>query len=251
MSVSSLPDERFLICGVLAEKGSLSRLAMVDELSSRFGWQIAPDALSVLAPKLIRAGLLTEEMSDGRRFYKLTNLGRDEWIKRFDFLLPIFSGWKSLRGRIIRASLPDAERPSKTPKLQRLPNSGEIVALLECAPPDFKVLYRFSVNSSRNPNDVAAAKIEDMDLKSKIIRLPATAVSGAKIENRVIHLSKKVLVELVSVAVGNRKRGSVFVRAKGRPWTSDDLGVVFRRTRRRAGLPEEIVLSGRGRKASF
>jgi len=95
------------------------------------------------------------------------------------------------------------------------------------------------------PYDLLNARIECFNGKKSELRLEETSLTGRAITPRTIPISddaRKILRE----AIGDRKTGLIFLTITGKPWAIVRLSMTFVKTRAKAGVSPEVVLSGRG-----
>lgn len=106
-------------------------------------------------------------------------------------------------------------------------------------------LLRASLITDRSPNDLTELKIEDVDFEKGIALLPEKSINGRRIKDRVIWLTPE-FADYVRQTMGPKKSGWLFARQQGDRWNPPMVGRLFRMARKEAGVPDEVVVSGRG-----
>lgn len=127
-------------------------------------------------------------------------------------------------------------------KRELLPAPEETQQILNEGPEDFQMIYRALRLCGARPGELCAAQIKDIDRRAGEIVLKDHKTVGKTGRPRRIALGHPALAELVRQAISDRTEGPIFLRANGRAWDTQALSSAYRRARKRAGLPEGLVL---------
>lgn len=249
-SCALLNDVAFAVCGFLLN-GVQTAKQLIEQLRS-IGWN--PKSGKSAEYRIIRnfedQGLISTMEWGGGTVCAITVHGFDAWESTFEF-----------RRRTLEFFGP--KRPQKRPKglaepvhrglpplpVERPPTEEEHKALLEKAKPEFRRVYEFSRASGARPMDLLNAQIEGFSRDNRFLLLNDMAVTGRKIALRAIPLNDECLA-ILNDAIGKRRSGEIFLGPKGTPWTYSNFSGTFRRIRKACGIPDEVVLSGRGGKVA-
>lgn len=123
-----------------------------------------------------------------------------------------------------------------------LPTPAETAQLLAQAPADFQLMYKALRLCGARPGELCRARIEDIDPRSEEIVLAEHKTARKTGRARRIAIGHPSFKAILQQAVGGRASGPIFLRAGGKPWTADYLSRIYRTARKRAGLPEGLVL---------
>lgn len=121
----------------------------------------------------------------------------------------------------------------------RLPTEAETNAILAEASPAFRLIYSALRQSGARPNELARARIEDIDQGLIVLADHKTASKTGK--PRTIAIGKK-LGDLIRKGIGTRTTGPIFLSPNGRPWTAAGISATYRRIRDRLQLPRDLCL---------
>lgn len=123
-----------------------------------------------------------------------------------------------------------------------LPTSEEIKLIIDNCPDDLKTAIRVLRLTGMRPSEFSRARIEDLNTRTWLIVLEKHKTAKKTGRPRKIAVGHPALVELVNDAIGDRKSGLIFLRANGKPWTTESLSAGFRQARRAAGIPDSAGL---------
>ena len=142
---------------------------------------------------------------------------------------------------IAEAILPKLEKPTGNQR-NRIPTAEETNQILMHSPADFALVYKSLRQSGCRPGELCNAQISDIRSEngSQYLELKHHK-TAKKIGARKIPIGSK-LQQLFSEAIGDRKVGPIFLRSNGNAWSTNRLGDVFRRLRRKLDLAEDLVI---------
>lgn len=152
-----------------------------------------------------------------------------------------FHAWLIAEGWLARPILPHLDKPRGRERTL-LPTKAETKKLLEHAPSDFARIYRALRLTGARPDELTRATIEDIEHRTGEIVLDKHKTVEKTGQVRRIAVGHPALVELLRVAIGDRKSGPIFLRNNCHTWTTDTLSATYRRARKAAGLPKGLVL---------
>lgn len=123
---------------------------------------------------------------------------------------------------------------------KRAITDAEIAAIVKHSSPEFSRIFRAFLQTGARPNELASAKFEHWHKARGLIILQEHKTDHTG-KDRKIPVGKKWLPILLE-ATGDRTEGHLFLSPRGKPWTSAALTQTFSRARKRAGLPDDLVL---------
>lgn len=238
---------QYVLLGLLAS-GPKSVARLRELLSGEFDWQTKQiEFINAILRRWQDEGLLfTEEFDDGDgRMVRLTVAGFQKWSEAFDFFSQLDKLWADVRAAKTADDFIDIKPRERIPVFQRPPTAEESEAIMKHARSDFVLLYRFSLESNVRVFDLANAKVQNINWAAGTLTLEPKSVSGRKIKNREIVLNDRMRA-ILREAVGERTDGLIFPPNTGKVWREPRLTRNFREARTAAGLPDEIVMAGRG-----
>ncbi|QDT55506.1 Phage integrase family protein [Caulifigura coniformis] len=253
-----LPDQDlsnilFLVLCLLAEKPHLQRRlrTRLEELN----WRPASGkpAFHGLMARIESLGwALSTSIDDGEsrdRLWQLTREGYEAWKAQFDFTDMTARRWAGVRKGVaesdfvLLAGLPP--RVGKPKIVERMPTADESRKIAQAARPDLQRILAFSSLTGARPYDLITARIESVNLRARKLTLEERSASGSRITDREVSFNADAS-RVIREAMSQRASGLVFLTTTGRPWNADSLARAFRTARRKAGVPEDVSLSGRG-----
>lgn len=153
-----------------------------------------------------------------------------------------FQSWAAENGELDGGKITKLEKPPSRQR-DRIPTAAETSRIFQHASPEFSAIYRALRLTGARPSELCGAMIEQIDHSAGhprlVIRDHKTARATGK--PKVIPLGLK-LRHLVDQLIAGRSSGPIFRRPNGEAWTSDTLGREFRRIRKRAELPSDLVV---------
>lgn len=192
-------------------------------------------ALSSLTPDELQAWLQAQRtFPDGRE-------KAPDTIRLTVITFELWQSWLVKRRDIPQAWLEKQAKPGGR-KREMLPNADETKQLLSQAQPDFLCAYRALRLTGARPGELARSQIEDIDRRAGLIVLQQHKTAKKTGRPRRIAIGHPALVQLINEAIGERTTGPIFLRANGRPWTTESLSAAYRRARVAAKLPAGLVL---------
>jgi len=245
---------KFAILGILVEN-ALPQSELAKQLV-QLGWTQGEDRNTTkelhasarsLFVQLEKAGLVTAtEVKGYPRFYSATRAGYEFWRRSFDFCNRAVDRWAALRNRK-RAEdfIALADPRAFEPKAERVATPEEKKLLLQHANRPLYLIYEFSNLCNVRTTDLMNAQIEKINWADKQLGMEYKAMSGSVIDTPIVNFGPEA-EQLLKEAVGDRTSGPVFRSVLGRQWNSASLTFIFRTARAKAGLPDTIVMSGRG-----
>ena len=132
------------------------------------------------------------------------------------------------------------EKP-RSRRRERIPTADEITQIMNAADRSFQLIYSALRYSGARPNELCRARVSNIDTETNCIVLHDHKTAAETGRPRIIPIGNK-LQGIISESLGGRTEGHLFLRANGKPWTTDSLGAKFRRLRERLGLPRDLVL---------
>ena len=148
------------------------------------------------------------------------------WAVEFQMLdVPVLTGIEKPRGR----------------RRERIPTADEISQMMAAADRPFQLIYTALRYSGARPNELCRSRVSDIDVETNCIVLKDHKTAAKTGRPRVIPVGSK-LQAIINESLAGRTEGHLFLRANGKPWTTDSLGAKFRRLRERLGLPRDLVL---------
>jgi hypothetical protein len=243
----------FILLGQLAEE-SLFERDLRKKLSD-LGWNppSGHSALYIMLARLEKQGLVLSTSVKGERVCQLTRAGYARWCEQFDFYWTVSRRWARLRHKqpsgfvTLNGRTPRAEQP---PVSERSATDAEHSAIMSAAAPALRAICEFSRIARVRAVDLVNARIECISYANSALTLEERSDSGRIIEQRLVKLSGEAK-RLLRQASGRRVKGRVFLRSDSGVWTFSNLSAAFRRARRKAGVPDEVSLSGRGGKVGW
>jgi integrase len=148
--------------------------------------------------------------------------------------------WAIERKELDAPTLARIEKPPST-KRSRIPTPEETAAILRDATPEFRLAYRALRMTGARPGELAAMKIEDWNRAGNVIVLTEHKTKRKTGLDRRIAVGEKLL-PLLQEAAGDRTAGPLFLTPQGKGWKTSSLSQTYRRLRKRAGLPDDLVL---------
>ncbi len=150
-------------------------------------------------------------------------------------------GWLVMAGHLAVPWIPKQRKPGGR-KRELLPTADETKQLLQHASADFVAIYRALRLTGARPGELVRATIADVDRRQGLIVLQEHKTAGKTGTARKIAIGHPALQELLAAAIAGRTSGAIFLRANGQPWTVEVLSAAYRRARKKAGLPQGLVL---------
>lgn len=194
-------------------------------------------------------GLIVSTPVDSEKVYRLSQQGEERWNREFEHRRVLIEFWSPFYE--IKAP-PSRPRPKgvvtqSKPKLERAPTPEERDTMLKASYPAFRRVLQFIYSTNVRATDLIFARIENLRMDEGILMLEETTYTGKPIKNREIRFGDE-LRPVLREAIGKRKRGPIFLSKRGVAWQPNHLSAVFRRTKQKAGVPDEVHVSGRGGK---
>lgn len=122
--------------------------------------------------------------------------------------------------------------------------------LEQAAKPPLRAILRALRASGCRPSELCNARIEQVDLKKRVMLVPNKVARKTGEKLRPVYMSEAMLA-IVREAMGARKEGFVFLNAFGNQWKPPTITHRVRKIRIKLGLPEGVVAYGyRGKFAS-
>ncbi len=252
MKIPSLGNTQFAILTGLLDGGSLT----IGELAERIEWTLNPNSLILLAGRMHKPGLIAkadELLRNGetRRVYQITESGRLAWQESADFYLTLIERAQappSANGDssdvICRKEVPP---PDKPPARERIATPTEFQDVMAHADQAFGRVYRvlWTLNSSaavmeKFPAGVSALEVTQLQIADADLHAGGLTIQGRKV------LLDEAGRQAIRDAAGERTGGLLFCTQSGRPYQSATIASYFRTAARKAGLPAEVKLIGRG-----
>ena len=105
----------------------------------------------------------------------------------------------------------------------------------------FQLIYSALRLLRRQTKRIVPACLSHIDEETNCIVLKDHKTAAKTGRQRIIPIGSK-LQAIIDESLAGRIDGHLFLRANGKPWTTDSLGAKFRRLRERLGLPRDLVL---------
>lgn len=154
-----------------------------------------------------------------------------------------FDQWQKFAvkaGHLPKLLVTEFEKPGSRER-DRIPTDEENATVLRLAKPDFSLMFRALRLCGARPGELCKATIADIDRAEGVISLADHKTAGKTKKPRRIAIGH-ALEQLLAEAIGTREIGPIFLTARGKAWTVPALGQVFRRIRKKGGLPKDLVL---------
>ena len=178
---------------------------------------------------------------DLQEFLDLTNAGMAPDTQRANIIvLERLQKWAVEFELIEKPILTKIEKP-RGRRRERIPTADEITKIMAAADRPFRLIFSALRYSGARPNELCRSRMSDINPDTNCIVLHQHKTAAKTGRPRVIPIGSK-LHAVIDESLGDRLEGPLFLRANGRPWTTDSLGSTFRRLRNRLGLPKELVL---------
>jgi hypothetical protein len=129
--------------------------------------------------------------------------------------------------------------------VQRAATADEVRKVAEVSPPWLSELLLASLEIKRMPTDLVELKVQRVFFDKGYAILPDETQSGRQIDDPMIPLTP-AFAEMCREAIGDRKDGWVFGKKTGGRHDWAHVSRLFRVGRGKAGLPDEVVMSGYG-----
>lgn len=127
---------------------------------------------------------------------------------------------------------------------ERIPEDEELQRILAAARPAVNLAFRAFAQSGMRPNELARARIEDIETtrkRNRVIVLHEHKTARKTGKPRRIPLGPK-LAPLADEGIAGRTTGPIWPDERGEHWTPHRLSVEFRRLRDRLGLSRDLCL---------
>ena len=241
--IDGIQPTRLAILSSLARRPSLGATEIKKRLEL-LGWRRQEGSHLPILQKLLTDGLVAGTEGGDARLYTLTAAG---WEKLQDWL-DSADAINSLFGDLLHAPTPRLAAPTHANKeamTQRLPTAEEMERIIGLCKPHVARILRAHQITGRSPAHLAEIKIDAIDWKESVARLPAFTREKRPIKNRTVQISPELVPVLIE-AIDGRESGWVFVTRSSQRWIRDRISRAFRQARKAAGLPEEVLIMGRG-----
>lgn len=123
----------------------------------------------------------------------------------------------------------------------RIPTETETAALLKHATRQFRMIYAALRISGARPGELCRATAADWDRTAGVIVLTEHKTARKTGKARRIPVGQKLSV-LLQQALGSRVTGPIFLSPAGKPWSVANLSRTYTNLRKKARLPQGLVL---------
>jgi DNA-binding PadR family transcriptional regulator len=239
-----MSSRQFAVCAILV--GGPKSFGRIRDDLKKMGWKTQPNGASVLLRRAERAGLVVSERFDKEsKLFRLTKRGLRELKAVNSFNSAVNRLWGNQIEKAIFDQFPAERGTSKAPTKERAATEEEFARIVGAASIQFSRVLRFARILGLRVYDVANARIEAFNSKKSELQLEEKSLTNRPIREQVVRLDEKAK-QILRDAIESRRSGLIFLNVAGKAWTTGVLSRNFMLARKRAGLPVEVVMSGRG-----
>lgn len=185
--------------------------------------------VALLERALVTTWLLEVNQGKAPDTVRLTLVAWERW-----------QAWAVTAGHLPAPLLPKQRKPSGRQRTA-LPSKEQLRTLVAHAPADWLLLFRALRLTGARPGELCRATIADLTRDRGSIVLQEHKTARKTGQAREIALGHSALPDILATAIGERTEGPIFLRSGGSPWTPPAFCGVFRRLRKAAGLPDDLI----------
>lgn len=252
MQVPHIGHTQFLILSALAD----GRPRTVSELVARLNWDKCRETIIKQGTALHKFGLIAkvdELLTSGRtrRVYLITDEGRIALRECSDFYLSMIDKFQRDSPKPPESAAVLSRREVKTTSEapgspERIATPEEFERLMMHADERFARCYRlvWTLNASdaaeHFPRGISALEIVRLQIADANLAAGTITIQGRRV------MLDDASREAIRQAAGDRRQGPLFLSSGGSPYHTTTLAGCFRKAARKAGLPADVKMIGRG-----